>query len=150
LFPLTPVAEAPKVREMNHFEESLLKGKRVLLFEDNSINAEIATILLKDKGMLVDWVINGKVGLEKFAASEPNYYQVILMDVQMPVMGGIEATKCLRSLKRPDAKKIPIIAMTGNAFSEDVEHCLEAGMNAHLAKPIEPKKMFETILTFLK
>lgn len=140
------VASAPRTGEN---ELALLSGKRVLLFEDNNINAEIATIILKEKKMVVEWVKNGKEGLDRFALSRPNTYDLILMDVQMPIMGGIEATLHLRALKREDAKRIPIIAMTGNAFQEDVERCLEAGMNAHLAKPIDPEKLFETILRYL-
>jgi signal transduction histidine kinase/BarA-like signal transduction histidine kinase len=147
--PLTPSLEAPLKKTIGEKDAALLKGKRVLLFEDNNINAEIATILLKEKSMSVDWVKNGKEGLEKFSACPVDSYDVILMDIQMPIMGGIEATKEIRALERPDAKMIPIIAMTGNAFQEDVERCLSAGMNAHLAKPIDPERLFETILHYL-
>ena len=147
--PLTPSLEAPLKRSLGEEDAALLKGKKVLLFEDNAINADIATILLKEKSMGVDWVKNGKEGLEKFMGSPLNSYDVILMDIQMPIMGGIEATKRIRALEREDAKRIPIIAMTGNAFQEDVERCLAAGMNAHLAKPIDPERLFETILHYL-
>jgi two-component system sensor histidine kinase/response regulator len=100
--------------------------------------------------MSVDWVKNGKEGLAKFSACPVDSYDVILMDIQMPIMGGIEATEAkFAPLSGPTPRRIPIIAMTGNAFQEDVERCLAAGMNAHLAKPIDPERLFETILRYL-
>ena len=110
---------------------------RVLLVEDNELNVEIAEFMLTENGAKVETVNNGLEAVQHFEASEPGTYDVILMDVMMPVMDGLTATKKIRSLERQDAKTIPIIAMTANAFREDKEKCLAAGMNAHLAKPIK-------------
>ena len=140
-----------EVESKNNAEEFLyeqehdldcLKGKVVLLCEDNKINADIATRLMSNKGIVVDSAANGKLGLEKFQASIPGFYAVILMDLRMPVLDGYQATKQLRGLERADAKKIPVIAMTADAFEEDVKMCLEVGMNDHVAKPIEPQKLY--------
>lgn len=122
-----------------------LKGRRALLCEDNELNAEIAVALLEDAGMSVVVARNGRAGVERFSESEPGGYDVILMDVRMPVMGGIEATHAIRSLDRPDAKGVPIVAMTANAFADDAKECLDAGMNAHVAKPFEPGDLYATI-----
>ena len=108
-----------------------------MLVEDNELNAEIAEFMLTENGAKVEIVNNGLEAVQHFEASEPGTYDVILMDVMMPVMDGLTATKTIRSLERQDAKTIPIIAMTANAFREDKEKCLAAGMNAHLAKPIK-------------
>ncbi|MDD3253083.1 MAG: transporter substrate-binding domain-containing protein [Lachnospiraceae bacterium] len=125
--------------------EISLTGKRVLLCEDHPLNTQIATRLLQKKGMLVEHAENGQSAVELFGQAEPGYYDVILMDIRMPVMDGITAAKTIRALDRTDAKSIPIIAMTANAFDEDVKKSLDAGMNAHLAKPIEPAGLFQTI-----
>jgi signal transduction histidine kinase/ActR/RegA family two-component response regulator len=130
-------------------DDSILKGKRVLLVEDNALNREIAETLLASKGMLIESAEDGKKGLDRFLASAPGYYDLILMDIRMPVMNGLEATKAIRSSSHPDAKKIPIVAMTANAYDEDVEESLAAGMNAHLPKPFEPKKLYQTIRVLL-
>ena len=122
-----------------------LKGKRVLIAEDMLINAEIMKGILEIKGMLVEHAENGRIALDKFIKSEPGYYNAILMDVRMPEVDGLEATTALRALNRPDAKKIPIIAMTANAFDEDVQRSLQAGMNAHLSKPVEPEHVYKTL-----
>lgn len=113
-----------------------LSGYRLLVAEDNDLNWEIIEELLSDIGLELEWAENGKICLEKFQASTENYYDAILMDVRMPIMNGYEATKAIRSLDRPDASTIPIIAMTADAFSEDIQRCLDSGMNAHTAKPI--------------
>ena len=123
----------------------ILEGKRVLLVEDHPLNTEIAKRLLGKKGLLVTSVENGKMALERFAASEPFFFDVILMDVRMPVMDGIAAAKKIRELNRPDAEVIPIIAMTANAYTEDVQKTKDAGMDIHLAKPIEPEKLYQTL-----
>jgi CheY-like chemotaxis protein len=94
---------------------------------------------------IVDTAENGQVCIEKFTASPTNYYDAILMDIRMPVMNGIEATKAIRALDREDAKLIPIIAMSANAFEEDVKRSLDSGMNAHLSKPVDPRKMYKTL-----
>jgi signal transduction histidine kinase/ActR/RegA family two-component response regulator len=117
---------------------SHLKGKRVLLCEDNFLNMEIADTLVRDRGLFVENAEDGAEGLGKFAASKPGHFDVVLMDVRMPNMDGIAATKAIRALERPDAKTVPIIAMTADAFKADIERCLAAGMNGHIAKPVDP------------
>lgn len=111
-------------------------GCRALVAEDNEINWEILKELLSDMGMQLDWAENGQICVDRFRDSEQGYYSLIFMDVRMPVMNGYEATEAIRSLDRPDAATIPIIAMTADAFSEDIKRCLDSGMNAHTAKPI--------------
>lgn len=114
-----------------------MSGRRILLAEDNELNWEIANELLSDLGVELDWAENGQICLEKFQKSPEGYYHVILMDIRMPHMTGYEATKAIRGLNHPDALSVPIIAMSADAFSEDIQHCLECGMNAHIAKPID-------------
>lgn len=123
-----------------------LSGKRILLCEDHPLNAEIAVSMLGNAGMKTERAENGKAGLEMFAASEPLYYDAVLMDVRMPVMNGIEAAKAIRALNRPDAQTVPIIAMTANAYEADVRNCLNAGMNAHTSKPIDPPALFSLLM----
>ena len=113
-----------------------LTGKRVLVAEDNDLNWEVLNELLSDVGLELEWAENGQISVEKFEQSEAGYYDAILMDVRMPIMTGYEATKAIRALNHADAQTIPIIAMTADAFSEDVQRCLDCGMNAHTAKPI--------------
>ena len=127
-----------------------LKGKRVLLAEDVAINAEIIMMVLSMREMEVDHAENGKIAVDKFAASEPGYFDAILMDMRMPEMDGLEATRVIRSMERADAKEIPIIALTANAFDEDVQRSMQAGLNAHLSKPVEPEALFETLESLLK
>lgn len=122
-----------------------LSGKRVLLCEDNYMNTEIASMLLKDEGMIVETAENGEKGLELFEASAPGYYDDILMDMRMPVMDGLEATRRIRSSQRPDAGTIRIIAMTADAFEESIREAENAGMDGYLTKPVEPKKLFEAL-----
>lgn len=116
-------------------------GCRVLLVEDNDINREIARTLMEDLGVTVDEVCDGAEAVETFSASPGGYYDLIFMDIQMPVMDGYHATKAIRALGRADAKSVPIIAMTANAFEEDVRAAFRAGMDAHFAKPIEADKL---------
>ena len=123
-------------------------GKRVLLAEDNELNWEIAKELLKKLGLELDWAENGKNCVEKFQQSPPGFYDTILMDIRMPEMTGYEAADAIRSLDRPDAD-IPIIAMTADAFSEDIQCCLEHGMNAHVAKPIDIKELARLLEKYL-
>ena len=130
-------------------EDMDLAGCRLLAAEDNEINWEILEELLSDVGMELEWAENGAICLEKFEASEPGYYKAILMDVRMPVMNGYEATEAIRGLERPDAQTIPIIAMTADAFSEDVKHCLDSGMNAHTAKPINLDEVISLLKKFI-
>ena len=120
-------------------------GVHVLLCEDNALNREIAVALLKDKGMLTDTAENGEIGVRKFRESAVGYYQIILMDVRMPVMNGYETTAKIRLLDREDAGTVPIIAMTADAFSDDIQRCLDAGMDDHIAKPIDQQKMLDVL-----
>jgi len=122
-----------------------LAGKRVLLCEDNELNQEIARTFLEEKEMLVTVADNGKIGLEKFESSAEHFYDCVLMDIRMPVMDGYEAVRKIRALQRGDAKQVPVIAMTADAFSDDVQKCLAAGMNAHVAKPIDPQSLYDTL-----
>ena len=126
-------------------ERADLKGRRILLAEDIFINAEIMKELIRMKGAEIDHAENGRIALEMFADSSPGYYDAVLMDVRMPEMDGLEASSRIRALDRKDAKKIPIIAMTANAFDEDVQRSLQAGMNAHLSKPVEPEQLYQTL-----
>lgn len=130
--------------------DNLFCGRRVLLAEDNDLNREIAYELLSQSGMELDMAHNGKVCVDKFRSCEIGYYDAILMDIRMPVMTGYEATKEIRSLDRDDAKSIPIIAMTADAFAEDVKKCLECGMNAHVSKPIDVGKIYSILEKYLK
>ncbi|MEG1822065.1 MAG: response regulator [Clostridiales bacterium] len=124
-------------------------GKRVLLAEDHLLNIEVAKKLLGAKHLEVEVAENGLRAIEIFAQKDAGYYNAILMDIRMPVMDGIAATKAIRQMRKSDAQTIPIIAMTANAFDEDIEKTKSAGMNAHLAKPIEPKLLYQTIQHFL-
>lgn len=141
------VEEETGTREQDNLE---IAGLHLLLVEDNELNAEIARTLLEDEGVVVEAVTNGKEAVDTFVQNPESTFDVILMDVMMPVMDGIKATEKIRSLNRPDAKKIPIIAMTANAFKEDAHKCLDAGMNAHLSKPLQMDKVVETIAYFCK
>ena len=122
-----------------------IKGKRILLVEDNELNAEIAKTVLEDVGALITRAENGQQALELFKEKPAGTFDVILMDLMMPVMDGYTATRKIRELERSDAKTVPIIAMTANAFQEDAEKCIAVGMNAHLAKPLDIEKMKMTI-----
>ena len=151
LFASSVVDEFLKIARRNSMSiekekmRSDLTGKHILLAEDFVINAEIVKELMNVRGATVDHAENGKIVVEMFEKSEPNYYDAILMDVRMPEMDGLEATKAIRALSRKDAKTVPIIAMTANAFDEDVQRSLQAGMNAHLSKPVEAEHLYKTI-----
>ena len=125
-----------------------IRGMRLLLVEDNELNAEIARLLLEDKGAVITRVGNGQQALDLFREEPAGSFDGILMDVMMPVMDGLTATRAIRGLDRPDAKTIPIIAMTANAFAEDAAKCFDAGMNAHLSKPLDIRKVISTIARF--
>jgi CheY-like chemotaxis protein len=122
-----------------------LRGRRVLLAEDVDINAEIMIMVLSMREMEVDHAVNGKEAVDMYASHEEGYYDAVLMDMRMPVMDGLEATRTIRAMDRSDAKTIPIIALTANAFDEDVQRSMQAGLNAHLSKPVEPDNLFETL-----
>ena len=138
--------EAAKAEE----EWQELRGKRALICEDHPLNREIAGKILKKVGIEADFAVNGKEGLEMFEAAEPGRWDFILMDMRMPIMDGLEATRAIRAPKRKDAARSPIIASTANAFEEDIKTSLEAGMNAHLSKPVSPGKLYALLLTLLK
>ena len=133
-------AEKPKAAS-----ENALQGKRVLLCEDNQMNAEIASMLLKNKGMLVEIAENGAIGLEKFSASGEGWYDAVLMDIRMPEMNGYEASGRIRTLERGDAASVPIIAMTADAFEESIREAKGAGMNDYITKPVEPQKLYSVL-----
>ena len=131
-------------------EKTDLTNRRILLAEDMMINAEIMIELLEMMNMAVEHAENGAVAVEMFEKNPPGYFDAILMDMRMPEMDGLTATKAIRALDRPDAKTIPIIALTANAFDEDVQRSLQAGMNAHLSKPVEPERLYETLAELIK
>ena len=146
--PLPPATEAqreavlhPPVDEPDNAAHA---GKQVLLVEDNALNAEIATELLQSFGLTVDWAENGKLGVEKFEASEPGQYFVVFMDMQMPVMDGLEATRLIRSSSRAD-RGLPIFAMTANTFSDDRDRCRDVGMDGYITKPISIQQLQDAI-----
>ena len=122
---------------------------RLLLVEDMAINREIAMMLLTNMGFSVETAENGKEGVDKVEASEPGYFDGVLMDIQMPVMDGYEAARAIRSLENKALSDIPIIAMTANAFSEDVKKAMDAGMNGHIAKPIDINNLQSTLAEVL-
>ena len=126
-----------------------LKGRRILLAEDVQVNAEIMMMVLGMREMEVDHAENGQEAVNLFASHDAGYYSAILMDMRMPIMDGLEATKVIRAMEREDAKSIPIIALTANAFDEDVQRSMQAGLNAHLSKPVEPKVLFQTLESLL-
>ena len=125
------------------------KGKKVLLVEDNELNREIAEVILAESGIRVETAKNGQEALERFMSSSEGYYGLIFMDLQMPVMGGLESTRKIRSLSRKDAQIVPIVAMTANAFREDVEAAKTAGMNEHLAKPLDIDRLHQILDRFI-
>lgn len=126
-----------------------LSGCRILLAEDNELNWEIARELLSDLGVELDWAEDGQICLDKFQKSPEGYYDAILMDIRMPHMTGYEATKAIRELNRSDVLSIPIIATSADAFSDDIQHCLECGMNAHIAKPIDVLELTRLLKRYL-
>lgn len=138
---------AKKPKDIRSMEQKTLNvaGKRILVTEDNELNMEIITTLLEDYHMIVEQAYDGKQALEMVKNSDEQYYDLIFMDIMMPVMDGLRSAKEIRSLPREDCKKIPIIAMSANAFDEDVKRSLESGMNGHLSKPVDLKKLEEVL-----
>jgi CheY-like chemotaxis protein len=139
----------PLVSETDEHTEQL-RGLSILLVEDNELNMEIAEFFLEEEGAVVTKAVNGREAVQLFDASAPGTFQLILMDIMMPVMDGETAARAIRALDRPDAKTIPIIAMTANAFSDDIASSLQAGMNAHLSKPIELGRLIAVIKEHVK
>ena len=143
--------EAFKAKNAKLVKETAdLTGRRILLAEDMAVNAEIMMMVLAMREMEADHAENGRIAVEKFSEHEPGYYDAILMDMRMPEMDGLEATTAIRNMDREDAKTIPIIALTANAFDEDVQRSMQAGLNAHLSKPVEPEVLFETLEHLIK
>ena len=138
-------AKRKKLTSKKNAGKADLNGRHILVAEDVAINAEILIMVLQARGMSADLAENGRIAVEKFSAQEPGYYDAILMDMRMPEMDGLEATRAIRALNRPDAASIPVIALTANAFDEDVQRSLQAGLNAHLSKPIQPDALYETL-----
>ena len=126
-------------------DHSDLEGLHILVAEDNDINWEIISAMLEMFGITTDRAENGRVCVEKVRAAEKGKYTLVFMDVQMPEMNGLDATRAIRSLEDPDAASTPIVAMTADAFSENVTECLNAGMNGHIAKPIDVKLVIREI-----
>ena len=141
-FPIVPDVQTPAAKENLPIS---LAGKHILLAEDNAINAEIVARLLQKKGARVVIATDGTIVVKQYADSEQYSFDAILMDVQMPHQDGLAATRAIRKLDRPDARTVPIIAMTANAFEDDIRICLEAGMNAHLAKPVVTDVLYQTL-----
>ena len=135
--------------EKNEQNDNIFQGMRFLCAEDNELNAEILTELLKIEGAECTICENGEEILKTFEKSAPGDYDMILMDVQMPVMNGYEASRRIRTSRRPFGKTIPIIALTANAFAEDIVRSSEAGMDAHITKPIDENKLKECMLRLL-
>ena len=129
--------------------DDALNGLRFLAAEDNEINAEILTELLEQEGASCEIVENGRLAVERFQRARPGEFDAILMDVQMPVMNGHEATRAIRAMEREDAKQIPIIAMTANAFAEDEKEALRAGMDVHLAKPVNVELLKQIVRQYV-
>ena len=127
-----------------------LTNRRILLAEDMMINAEIMIELLEMMDMTVEHAENGKIAVDLFSGKPEGWFDAILMDMRMPEMDGLTATRHIRALDRPDAKKVPIIALTANAFDEDVQRSLQAGMNAHLSKPVEPERLYDTLSELIR
>ncbi|MDE6435713.1 MAG: response regulator [Lachnospiraceae bacterium] len=152
IYLLNQIMESDKEQEQpetDFFDETELKGKRILLAEDNELNREIAEEIISQTGVKLESVENGREALERFEKMGENYYDMILMDVQMPFMNGYEATTAIRKLPRRDAATIPIIAMTANAFAEDIQQSRIAGMNEHLMKPIDVEQLMKCLKTWL-
>ena len=151
LFASNVIDECERIARKNNmslFKEKKraeLKGRRVLMAEDVFINAEIMKQIILMREAEIDHAENGRIVLEMFEKSPAGHYDAILMDVRMPVMDGLEAAKSIRALDRPDAKLIPIIALTANAFDEDVQNSLQVGMDAHLSKPVDPERLYQTL-----
>ena len=145
-WPRTEAQETLAAVRKSELDLQRLAGWKVLLCEDNYLNAEIATLLLKDKQMEVDWARDGQQGLLKFRDSLPGYYDIILMDIRMPVLDGYKTTRAIRKLTRTDAATVPVIAMTANAFEEDLREATAAGMDAYITKPVNPEHLYRTLL----
>lgn len=147
---LSFIKSSEKIEEnVDNKLEDILKG-HLLLVEDNELNQEIATEILEEEGFTIDVASNGKIAVEKLQSHEPGYYQLILMDIQMPEMNGYEASQAIRNFDNKELSNIPILAMTANAFEEDRQKAFQAGMNGHISKPIDVNILFKTLRQVLK
>ena len=146
---VSPVTQVEEVEARPEPAESFA-GKRLLLAEDNEMNQEIAQMILENAGFELDIVENGRLAVDKMRDMPAGTYDLVLMDVQMPVMDGYAATRAIRDLEDPIRSGVPIIAMTANAFDEDREEAINSGMNGYVAKPIDIKKLMETLDEFLR
>lgn len=142
---LSAVADGPSASSEASAPEADLAGRHVLLAEDNELNWEVARELLGALGLELTWAENGREAVDAFASSEPGAFDAVLMDIRMPEMDGYQATRAIRALPRPDAATVPVIAMTADAFSEDIERARDAGMDAHVAKPIDLRELVRTL-----
>lgn len=145
---MTDIAENEKKTENTQKSTVCLDGMRVLLVEDTPLNMEIAKFMLEEEGIEVTTAENGQTAVNIFNNSPEKVFDAVLMDVKMPVMDGLAATKSIRALPRIDAATIPIVAMTANAYDEDIRRTAEAGMNAHLTKPVNQDELLETLGRF--
>ena len=136
-------------RAQAHPNGKPLAGKRILLAEDNDLNAEIAIALLEEEGLLVERAADGVKCMEMLEKAPAHFYELILMDIQMPIMNGYEASRRIRELKDGNKSQIPIVAMTANAFEEDKKMALASGMNDHVAKPIDMNVLLPTIMKYM-
>ena len=154
LFPSALMEELQSVMKKKRLgakaQKADLKGRRILLAEDVQINAEIMIMVLQAREMEVDHAENGKIAVDMFTSHPEGYYDAILMDMRMPEMDGLTATRTIRAMERTDSKEIPIIALTANAFDEDVQRSMQAGLNAHLSKPVEPDALYDTLESLIK
>jgi CheY-like chemotaxis protein len=140
----------PNANNIEAISKNVLRDTPILLVEDNEINAELAQLMLADYGAnMIDWAHNGQEAVEIYSASEPSHYKLILMDLRMPVMDGLTATRKIRMLHRPDAGVVPIIAMSADAYEEDVRNCREAGMQNHISKPVDINRLMRAIVDVL-
>lgn len=149
-FQITLPFGTPQNDEAAFASNSLLAGAHLLLVEDNDLNAEIAANLLELQGARTTRASNGREAVELFERSEPDEYRVVLMDIRMPVMDGLEAARAIRALDRPDAAVVPIVAMTANSFQEDIDAALAAGMNCFLTKPVDVDRLYGTLQELLR
>lgn len=149
--PFADVSDIPpgKRSEKVQPDERDFSGKRVLVVEDNEMNRDIARSLLEMHGFVVETAVNGKLAVDAFVSHPAGFYDAILMDVRMPVMDGLEATKNIRISGKEDARSVPIIAMTANAFDEDTRQSIASGMNGHLSKPVDMTLLLDTLAEYL-
>ncbi len=134
---------------VNKDEDDAIVGMKVLIVEDNELNLDIVQEVLKERGLIVTGAANGQIAVDLFGGTPPGTFDAILMDMHMPVLDGVTATKQIRAMERSDAKTIPILALTANDFEEDIKRTREAGMNDHLTKPFDMEKIFSVLAEYM-